>query len=108
MDRKDLLECCQTVLAFLNDEEIPEKLNDCKTMKEMDRVLSKNDFVSSVYGTNMMCFFRWLSNEYDFDGPDRYEDRRAYFSDGHTYPEAPAKLLLKAVIRDIKLREFQI
>ena len=37
-----------------------------------------------------------------------YEDRRTYFSGGHTYPVAPAKLLLKAAIRDIKLREFQI
>ena len=103
MDRKDLLECCQVVHAFLNDEEIPEKLNDCKTMKEMDRVLSKNDFVSSVYGTNMMCFFRWLSHEYDFESPDAYDDKRAFFSDG---VESRANLLLRIVIRDLNIDDL--
>lgn len=100
MDRKDLLECCQVVLAFLNDEEISENLNDCKTMKEMDRVLSKNDFVSSVHGTNMMCFFRWLSHEYYFESPD---NGRAFFSDGD---ESRAKLLLRIVIRDLNIDDL--
>ena len=103
MDRKDLLECCLAVLAFLNDEEIPKKLNDCKTMKEMDRVLSKNDFVSSVYGTNMMCFFRWLSHEYDFESPSYASDKRAFFSD---YAEYRAKLLLRIVIRDLNIDDL--
>lgn len=103
MDRKDLLECCLVVLAFLNDEEIPENLNDCLTMKEMDRVLSKNDFVSSVYGTNMMCFFRWLSHEYDFESPDAYDNERAFFSDD---AESRAKLLLRIVIRDLNIDDL--
>ena len=42
------------------------------------------------------------------DSLDNYDDGRAYFSDGHYYPVAAAKLILKAVIRDIKLREIQI
>ena len=42
------------------------------------------------------------------DSPDNYDDGRAYFSDWHNYPVAPAKLLLKAVIRDIKLKEIRI
>jgi len=112
MREEDILECCQAVLAFLCDDH--EYLNGSQnahfglseTMAEMDRVLDKNDFESSVYGTNMECFMRWLSHEYDFDSPDKYDDGRAYFSDGHTYPEAPAKLLLKTVIRDIKLGEI--
>ena len=102
MDRKDLLECCEVVLAFLNDEEIPKNLNDCKTIKEMDRVLSKNDFVSSVHGTNMMCFFRWLSHEYDFESPDAYDDKRAFFSG----TESRAKLLLRIVIRDLNIDDL--
>ena len=91
MDRKDLLECCLAVLAFLND------------VKEMDRVLSKNDFVSSVYGTNMMCFFRWLSHEYDFESPSYASDKRAFFSD---YAEYRAKLLLRIVIRDLNIDDL--
>ena len=106
MEDKDILECCQAVLAFLCDDHDYAHFDLSETMSEMDRVLEKNDFESSVYGTNMMNFMRWLSHEYDFKGPDEYDDGRAYFSDGHTYPESPAKLLLKAVIRDIKLGEI--
>lgn len=106
MEDKDILECCQAVLAFLCDDHEYAHFGLSETMAEMDRVLEKNDFESSVYGTNMMCFMRWLSHEYDFKGPDEYDDGRAYFSDGHTYPESPAKLLLKAVIRNIKLGEI--
>jgi hypothetical protein len=43
MENKDLLKCCKVVLDFLNDADIPVDFNDCKTMKEMDRVLSKKD-----------------------------------------------------------------
>ena len=106
MEDKDILECCQAVLAFLCEDHEYEHFGLIETLVEMERVLVKNDFESSVYGTNMMCFMRWLSHEYDFDSPDNYDDGRAYFSDGHTYPEAPAKLLLKTVIRDIKLQEI--
>lgn len=106
MEDKDILECCQAVLAFICDEEEYAHLGLSETMAEMDRVLAKNDFESSV--SNMVCFMRWLSNEYDFDSPDNYDDGCAYFSDGHTYPVAPAKLLLKTVIRDIKLSEIHI
>lgn len=88
---------------FLDDAEIPKNLNDCKTIKEMYRVLSKNDFVSSVHGTNMMCFFRWLSHEYDFESPDAYDDKRAFFSDG---AESRAKLLLRIVIRDLNIDDL--
>ena len=121
MREEDILECCQAVLAFLCDDHEYAHFGLSVTMGEMDRVLSKNDFESSVTkyttnmsytlsnGTNMMVnFMRWLSHEYDFDSPDNYDDGRAYFSDGHSYPVAPAKLLLKAVIRDIKLKEIRI
>lgn len=101
MDRKDLLECCHAVLDFLDDADIPVNFNDCKTLKEMDRVLSKNDFNPSVHGTNMMCFFRWLTHEYGFESPDQYH---AYFSDGHT--ESQAKLLLRIVIRDLNIDDL--
>jgi hypothetical protein len=103
MENKDLLECCHAVFDFLNDADIPVNFNDCKTMKEMDRVLSKNDFNSSVHGTNMMCFFRWLSHEYDFESPDAYDDKRAFFSDG---AESRAKLLLRIVIRDLNIDDL--
>lgn len=72
----------------------------------MDRVLVKNDFKSSVFDTNMMNFMRWLSNEYNFDSPDIYDDGRSYFSDGFKFPKAPAKTFLKAVIREIKIKEL--
>ena len=108
MREEDILECCQAVLAFLCDEHEYAHFGLSETMDEMDRVLEKNDFESSVYGTNMVGFMRWLSHEYYFDSPDNYDDGRAYFSDGHTYPVAPAKLILKTVIRDIKLSEIQI
>jgi hypothetical protein len=104
MDRKDLLECCHVVLDFLNDVDIPVNFNDCKTMKEMDRVLSKNDFNSSVHGTNMMCFFRWLTHEYGFESPDQYSTHKAFFSDNNT--ESRAKLLLRVVIRDLNIDDL--
>ena len=103
MDRKDLLECCQVVLAFLCDDHEYAHFGLSETMAEMDRVLEKNDFVSSVHGTNMMCFFRWLSHEYDFESPDAYDDKRAFFSDG---TESRAKLLLRIVIRDLNIEDI--
>jgi hypothetical protein len=107
MDNLDLLECCQSVLNYLQDKD-EELINftESETMKEMDRVLVKNDFESSVFGTNMMNFMRWLSNEYNFDSPDIYDDGRSYFSDGFKFPKAPAKTFLKAVIREIKIKEL--
>jgi hypothetical protein len=111
MDNLDLLECCQSVLNFIQDKDevlINNVINftESETMKEMDRVLVKNDFKSSVFGTNMMNFMRWLSNEYNFDSPDIYDDGRSYFSDGFKFPKAPAKTFLKAVIREIKIKEL--
>lgn len=101
MENKDLLECCKVVLDFLNDTDVPDNFNNCKTMKEMDCVLSKNDFNSSIHGTNMMCFFRWLTHEYGFQSPDQYSTYRAFFSDNNT--ESHAKLLLRHVIRDLNI-----
>ena len=72
----------------------------------MNRVLSKNEFCTSVYGTNMVGFMRWLSNKYDFDSPDIYDDGRCYFSDGFKFTEAPAKTFLKVLIRELKLKEL--
>lgn len=107
MDDKDLLDCCQSVLNFLQDkDEGLTNFTESKTMKEMDRVLSKNEFWSSVYGSNMTGFMKWLSHEYDFDSPDIYDDGRSYFSDGFKFSEAPAKTFLKVVIREIKLKEL--
>ncbi len=107
MSNLDLLECCQSVLNFIQDKDDGLiNFTESETMKEMDRVLSKNDFKSSVFGTNMINFMRWLSNEYNFDSPDIYDDGRSYFSDGFKFPEAPAKTFLKAVIREIKLKEL--
>ena len=107
MNNLDLLECCQSVLNFIQDkDEGLINFTESETMKEMDRVLAKNDFESSVFGTNMMNFMRWLSNEYNFDSPDIYDDGRSYFSDGFKFPKAPAKTFLKAVIREIKLKEL--
>jgi hypothetical protein len=107
MDNLDLLECCQSVLNFIQDkDEVLINFTESETMKEMDRVLVKNDFKSSVFGTNMMNFMRWLSNEYNFDSPDIYDDGRSYFSDGFKFPKAPAKTFLKAVIREIKIKEL--
>ena len=107
MDNLNLLECCQSVLNFIQDkDEVLINFTESETMKEMDRVLVKNDFKSSVFGTNMMNFMRWLSNEYNFDSPDIYDDGRSYFSDGFKFPKAPAKTFLKAVIREIKIKEL--
>ena len=60
----------------------------------MGRV-SKNDFESSVFGTNMINFMRWLSNEYNFDSPDIYDDGRSYFSDGSNFRKHQQKLFRK-------------
>jgi hypothetical protein len=107
MDNLDLLECCQSVLNYLQDkDEGLINFTESETMKEMDRVLVKNDLKSSVFGTNMMNFMRWLSNEYNFDSPDIYDDGRSYFSDGFKFPKAPAKTFLKAIIREIKIKEL--
>ena len=107
MNNLDLLECCQSVLNYLQDkDEGLINFTESETMKEMDRVLVKNDLKSSVFGTNMMNFMRWLSNEYNFDSPDIYDDGRSYFSDGFKFPKAPAKTFLKAIIREIKIKEL--
>jgi hypothetical protein len=106
MSDLDLLECCQAVLSFLYDEHEYAHFGLSETLGEMERVLTKNDFESSVFGTNMMNFMRWLSNEYNFDSPDIYDDGRSYFSDGFKFSKAPAKTFLKAVIREIKLKEL--
>lgn len=104
MEDKDIMECCLAVLAFLNDERDYHPISDCETMKEMDRVLAKNDFFSSVYGTNMVCFMRWLSCEYCLVGPDEFDSQRDYFSGGGA--QSRAKLNLKYVIRHLRLNEI--
>lgn len=106
MSDLDLLECCQAVLNFTCDKNKYEHLGLSKTLGEMERVLSKNDFKSSVYG-DMICFMRWLSHEYNFDSPDIYDDLRSYFSDGFKFPEAPAKTFLKYVIGEIRNKRLE-
>ena len=106
MSDLDLLECCQAVLSFLCDKHEYAHFGLSETLGEMERVLSKNDFKSSVYG-DMICFMRWLSHEYNFDSPDIYDDGRSYFSDGFKFPEAPAKTFLKSVIGEIRNKRLE-
>lgn len=97
----DLLECCQSVLAFLYDDHKYAHLGLSKTLLEMERVLSKNDF------EDMISFMRWLSHEYNFDSPDIYDDLRSYFADGFKFPESPAKTFLKYVIGEIRNKRIE-
>ena len=107
MSDLDLLECCQSVLAFLYDEHEYAHFGLSETLCEMERVLSKNNFKPLTYGTAMTCFMRWLSQEYNFDSPDIYDDGRSYFSDGFKFTEAPAKTFLKYVIREIRNKRLE-
>ena len=73
MDNLELLECCHVVVDFLDTKD--EKMinfGESKTYCEMNRVLSKNNL-------DMINFMRWLSNEYNFDSPDIYDDGRRLF-----------------------------
>ena len=108
MNDLDLLECCQSVLEFLCDKKPLLNFNDSVTLQRMDRILNKNKFYSDSRGTNMVNFMRLLSDKYNFDSPDIYDDGRIYFSDGFKFSEAPAKTFLKVVIREIKFKKLGI
>jgi len=99
MNDLELLECCQSVLDFLNDETEVSNFRECETMIRMDKVLSKNNFNT---GGGMVPFMRWLSKEYNFEGPDKCDDLREYFSDGYKFTEDPAKTFLRLVIGEIR------
>ena len=51
MDNLDLLECCQSVLNFIQDkDEVLINFTESETMKEMDRVLVKNQTAGADNG----------------------------------------------------------